>query len=102
MSLPGSRFAEVYRTGRRTRRGGLTVITAEGAGGLPEVGIVVGRKVGNAVRRNRVKRRIREAACRVELRDDRAYVVVAAPEAGDVGFGEIVGWLTEAVAVDAP
>jgi len=98
---PGSRFGEVYRSGRRTRRGGLTVITAPGSGDLPEVGIVVGRKVGNAVRRNRVKRRIREAASRVSLRGGTAYVVVASPEAADVGFGDMVEWLTEAVGLDA-
>jgi ribonuclease P protein component len=99
---PGSRFAEVHRTGRRVRRGGITVIAAEGVNDLPEVGFVVGRKVGNAVVRNRVKRRLREAARKVPLRGRTAYVVVAAPAVGDVGFGDIVEWLGSAVAADGP
>jgi len=95
---PGSRFADIYRTGKRTRCGGLTVIRATGGGTMPEVGVVAGRKVGNAVKRNRIKRRLREAARLVPLRDDAAYIFVASREAVDVGFAELVEWLEEAVA----
>ena len=99
MSLrPGSRFEEVYRTGRRARRGAITLFEGSGRSVSPELGVVAGRRVGGAVRRNRAKRRMREAARRVHLRPGRAYVVVAAsPDVADVAFDDLVEWLGTAV-----
>ncbi len=74
------------------------MITSPGKPGPPQVGIVAGRVVGNAVRRNRVKRRLREAMGRVELRPDTAYVVVASPEVGALRFDVLVERLAAAVA----
>lgn len=74
------------------------MISAPGAPGPPEVGFVATRRVGNAVRRNRAKRRLREAAARVRLRPNTAYVVVATPEVLEADFGTLVRWLEEAVA----
>ncbi|MFC2153159.1 ribonuclease P protein component [Actinomycetota bacterium] len=99
MSLrPSSRFAEVYRTGRRTRIGGIVVIEAPSSSPIPEVGVVAARKVGSAVARNRAKRRLRAAISMVPLRPSRAYVVVASPEVIDVSFESLVSWLRDAVA----
>ncbi|MGI9667271.1 MAG: ribonuclease P protein component [Acidimicrobiia bacterium] len=89
---PGSRFASIYRTGIRTRRGGLTVLAAAGQSESPEVGVVAGKKVGNAVNRNRAKRRMREAAARAPLSPGRAYVLIASPPVTDVAFDELVEW----------
>lgn len=91
MSLrPASRFDEVYRTGTRGRHGSVTVVEADGRSTRPEVGVVAGRRVGNAVRRNRAKRRLREAAMRVPLRPGRAYVLIAAPDVPERPFHELV------------
>lgn len=95
---PASRFAEVYRTGVRSVRGGLVVIESTGQASRPEVGFVAGRKVGTAVRRNRAKRRMREAARHVPFRAGRAYVVVASPSVADVPFEDLVEWMTSSVA----
>jgi len=101
MSLrPGSRFRSVYRTGQRERSGGLTVLHTAGLSAIPEVGVVAGKNIGNAVRRNRAKRRLREAARRVDLRPNTAYVVVASVDVLDVQFDELVGWFSAAVAPD--
>lgn len=99
MSLrPSSRFSDVYRTGRRTRIGGIVVIEAASPSEVPAVGVVAAKKVGSAVARNRAKRRLRAAISLVPLRPSRAYVVVASPEVNDVSFEGLVGWLRDAVA----
>ncbi|AQS41827.1 MAG: Ribonuclease P protein component [Candidatus Tokpelaia hoelldobleri] len=60
------------------------------------VGFTVTRKNGNAVRRNRIKRRLREAV-RTAAADDLAagtdYVIVARPESLDAPFDRLVGEL---------
>jgi ribonuclease P protein component len=98
VSLGSSRFGRVYRKGHRSESGGIRVISVEAEVGPPQVGIVAGRTVGNAVRRNRAKRRLREALGRVALRPDTAYVVVASPEVVAMPFGTLVGRLGEAIA----
>jgi len=73
------------------------VFIAEGGPGLPEVGFVAGKRVGNAVARNRAKRRLREAAARSGLPRDTAWIVVALPGVNADPFDRLVGWFAEAV-----
>jgi ribonuclease P protein component len=65
--------------------------------GAPQVGFVAGRKVGNAVQRNRAKRRLREAMHRTHLLVDTAYIVVASPHVLDAEFTTLASWLEEAI-----
>lgn len=58
---------------------------------------MAGRAVGNAVRRNRAKRRLREALRRVPLVEGRDYVVIASRAAVDAPFETLVGWARAAV-----
>lgn len=97
-SLASSGFGPVFRTGRRFEAAPVLVISAPAAPGPPQVGIVAGRAVGNAVRRNRAKRRLREALRRVELRPGTAYVVVASKEVVAIPFDLLVERLDEAIA----
>ena len=57
----------------------------------PRVAYAVGRRVGPAVVRNRVRRRLRAAtwAHRAELRRGGAYLFGAAPAAASVPFADI-------------
>ena len=57
------------------------------------VGIVVGRRVGNAVTRNRVKRRIREIvrASHPQLPPGYDLVVIARPSTAGASFAELAG-----------
>lgn len=76
------------------------------AGDPPRVAFSVGRSVGNAVTRNRVRRRLR-AAVRDQherMRPGSAYLVSAAPRVIDDAYRDIVdtlGVLLERASADA-
>lgn len=58
---------------------------------MPRVGIVAGKKVGNAVNRNRAKRRLREAASHASLRPHTDYILIANPECNEIAMHDIIG-----------
>ncbi len=58
-------------------------------------GLVAGRKIGNAVERNRVKRRLRHAIRDARLRVGYDYVVLAAPEVLDAPYDVLVRWIRQ-------
>ena len=60
LRLP-SEFCAVYEAKTRESRGPLTVYALPNNLGYPRLGMSVGRKVGTAVRRNRIRRLIRES-----------------------------------------
>jgi ribonuclease P protein component len=60
LRLP-SEFAAVYEAKVRESRGPLTAYAMPNQLGFPRLGMSVSRKVGTAVRRNRIRRLIRES-----------------------------------------
>ena len=73
------------------RRGPITVTWAPGnPSEPPKVGFAVGRRVGGAVQRNRLRRRLRAIATEVasELKPG-AYLIGTAPEAAALPFREL-------------
>ncbi len=54
-------FDHVYQNGKRQFSGHMTLFFLPRESGSPRVGFTVGRVLGGAVQRNRIKRRLREA-----------------------------------------
>ena len=78
-------FQYVYHRGKSVACRDLVMLVAKGRG--MKVGFSVSKKVGNAVTRNKVKRRLRECF-RPYLGDVKSglYVVVARPSAAEATF----------------
>jgi ribonuclease P protein component len=105
----------VAQTGCRVRRGSLVLsIVLPGAASAPSVtatsaddvaaaqpraAAIAGRRVGDAVTRNRVKRRLRELlrARLAELPAGSLVVVRALPGADRASFAQLGGWVDAAV-----
>ena len=75
----------------------MLVVQDAGDPGQPQVGFVAGRKVGNAVQRNRAKRRVREAMRHTHLQKDTTYIVVTSAGVLDAEFTTLAAWLDEAI-----
>ncbi|HEU4384898.1 MAG TPA: ribonuclease P protein component [Anaeromyxobacteraceae bacterium] len=54
-------FLAVQQRGRRLQAGSLMVLALESPAGRARLGLTVSSKIGNAVKRNRIKRWVREA-----------------------------------------
>ena len=81
-------FQYVYHRGRSASCRDLVLLVAKGRG--LQVGFSVSKKVGNAVTRNKVKRRLRECF-RPHLGDVKngLYVIVARPSAANATFVQL-------------
>jgi len=93
-------FDALRRAGRRARRDSVTVVylpdeapAGPAAGGGVRVAYSVGRRIGTAVARNRVRRRLRAALREVDRDrgglDAGAYLVLAHPGARTVPYTEL-------------
>lgn len=93
--------SEFLRTARGKRAGrsafSLQAIGSETA--EPGIGFTVTKKTGNAPERNRIRRRLREAAraCAERFEPRHDYVLVGRREALSQPFGKLVGELSAAI-----
>jgi ribonuclease P protein component len=93
-------FDALRRDGRRARRGPMTVVYLPGGNDV-RVAYAIGRKVGPAVVRNRVRRRLREAFRELDRTDGLgrgAYLVTVRPEAAGCTYRELLNDLGRACA----
>ncbi|MEO5745197.1 MAG: ribonuclease P protein component [Terracoccus sp.] len=98
-------FAELRTTGRRCRRGPLTVTWLPLAAGAPvdppRVALAIGRSAGSAVVRNRIRRRLRAGLRELQLGHrlpPGAYLLSGGAALAQLPWVELVAALDSAVA----
>ena len=82
-------FAAARRHGRSWSNGLLVLSARRNDLELSRFGFSVGRRVGKAVVRNRVKRRLREIARKTEVSEGWDLVVAARSQASDASFAAL-------------
>jgi ribonuclease P protein component len=93
-----SEFVRAAR-GKRTGRSGFSLQAVPSEADVPGIGFTVTKAMGNAPARNRIKRRLREAAraCAPAFRPQHDYVLVGRREALSEPFARLVGNLGAAI-----
>jgi ribonuclease P protein component len=82
-------FARIERQGQRAQ-GAFVVVVAKAGRGEGRVGFTVSKKVGNAVARNHVKRRLRDVMRRHKTAwNGRDVVIIAKPESAGRELAEL-------------
>jgi ribonuclease P protein component len=73
------------------------VVRSSGRPDTPRLGLVVSRGSGNAVTRNRIKRRLRSAVGELPLQPGMDYIIIASGQVADADYTQIKGWLSHAL-----
>lgn len=92
-----SEFDRAFKKGIKLVSAGIVAYFANSGFDYPRIGISVSKKYGSAVRRNRFKRRVREAfrLNRAGIPGGLDIVVLPAKEAGSVPFEKLCAALVE-------
>jgi ribonuclease P protein component len=93
-----SQFLKAAR-GQRAGRSAFLLQAVQSEAEEPGIGFTVTKKLGNAPERNRIKRRLREAAraCQAGFKPRHDYVLVGRREALGIPFGQLVTELSGAL-----
>jgi len=73
------------------------MVGSPGPPGPPRLGLVVSKRCGPAVRRNRIKRRLRSAADMLILKPGMDYVIIASSQVADARYDNLTSWLESAL-----
>lgn len=84
-------YLTVYQQGVRSYSEHFTVIVRRKSTGISRLGITVSKKVGNAVRRNRIKRLVREffRLNKSRLTTPHDIVIIARKDASSLSYGDV-------------
>jgi ribonuclease P protein component len=77
--------------------GGIVLVQSVGVDDRTRVGFIVSKTVGNAVARNRAKRRLRHTAYEAPLQPGMDYVIIARKSVLEVSFETLKGWFGRAL-----
>jgi ribonuclease P protein component len=69
------------------------MVRSSGRPGVSRVGLVVSKSAGDAVTRNRIKRRLRHALRTVQLKSGMDYVIIGNSQVADAPYPQLMGWL---------
>ena len=84
-----ARISEIHRQGRSVANGLLVLRVAPNDLDRSRFCIVAGKRVGNAVARNRVKRRLREAVRGADFQPGWDAIIMARRGAADADYAEL-------------
>lgn len=73
------------------------MVRSPGQSGPPRLGLVVSKGSGNAVTRNRIKRRLRHAVGALQLQPEMDYVIIASDQIAKVEYSRLEEWLSYAL-----
>jgi ribonuclease P protein component len=93
-------FLAVARGRSRAAEGAVVQMQRRDDDGPPRIGFTVTRKVGGAVQRNRIRRRLREAvrlAAQEHLRAGHDYVIVGRARTGERPFAKLISDIISAI-----
>jgi ribonuclease P protein component len=98
--LRRSEFIRIQQQGKRVHTAHFVILVMRGPSSAARLGITAGRRVGCAVRRNRIKRVVREVFRRNRelFPDDCDVVLVARPGADRLDYSSVQGELRRAQA----
>ena len=73
------------------------VVRCDGPPGSARLGLIVSKSAGNAVTRNRIKRRLRHTVRSMRLQPGNDYVIIANSQVAEVPQRTLEGWLERAL-----
>jgi ribonuclease P protein component len=95
-----SEFEEIFEKGKRLYTEYYTLVYTPNSLGFPRFGLVVGKRCGNAVKRNRIKRVLREVFRQNKPFFDSLDVLILAKKNSEtLGYNKAKEEITEAIRV---